>query len=171
LDGLRGSGAPWWWESERRLRRRKLRVKPAGGKWCLPVLPDAYFRVDYPDGVVQCCLVEVDCGTLTLARFRKKLRAFELCLEAGQFRGVWKRGDFEVAVLTHSRARLRSLRAAAREEVSEDRWHRYLLATFDALEPAAFAGANWLTLEDDVEPERLLRLPAPAAAHTDGARS
>jgi hypothetical protein len=127
------------------------------------VLPDAYFKLAYADGLVQCCLVEVDCGTLTLARFRKKLRAFELCLNTGQFKQVWRQPTFEVAVLTHSPARLRSLRGAAREEVPKDRWHRYLFATFDVLEPSVFVTPRWLTLEDDVAPETLLRPPAPTA--------
>jgi hypothetical protein len=165
---LRGTGVRWWWESERQLRRRGLRVKPERSTWWLPVLPDAYFRIDYPDGATQCVLVEIDCGTLTLARFRKKLRAFELCLETGQFREVWGRDDFEVAVLTHSASRLHSLRRAAREEVPRARWHRYLFATFDALEPSAFAEPRWLTLEHDVEPERLLPVPAPPP--TEGGR-
>src|SRR5205807_1011555 len=34
---LLGSGARWWWESERRLRRRGLRVKSEASKWWLPV--------------------------------------------------------------------------------------------------------------------------------------
>jgi DNA-binding MarR family transcriptional regulator len=167
-SALRGTGARWFWESERQLRRRGLRVKPEGSKWWLPVLPDAYLRVDSPDGAVQCVLVEVDCGTLTLARFRKKLRAFELCLETGQFRDEWGQGDFEVAVLTHSAARLQSLRRAAREEVPQERWHRYLFATFDMLEPDRFLGPHWLTLEEDVAPERLLRMATPTPAPTRG---
>ena len=62
----------------------------------------ADIRVDHADGSVQCCLVEVDCGTLTLARFRKKARAFELCWETGLFRRVFGQDAFEVLVLNNA---------------------------------------------------------------------
>jgi hypothetical protein len=48
------------WIPERDLRARRARVRdPQTSAW-LPVLPDAYFRIDYPTGVVQPCLVEID---------------------------------------------------------------------------------------------------------------
>jgi hypothetical protein len=47
-----------------------MRVR--SGDYWLPFLPDAYFEVTYPNGDVQCALVEVDTGTLTLRRFARK---------------------------------------------------------------------------------------------------
>jgi hypothetical protein len=150
------SGLRWTWVPEPELRRRRLHVRPPDSRWKLPVLPDGCFRVDYPDGAVQCCLVEVDLGTLTLARFRKKLRAFELARSTNLFRWLWDEDDFEVAVLTHSAGRLRSLQQAAREEVPPEWWGHYLFATVDALPAADVAGAHWFSLEPEAEPERLL---------------
>jgi hypothetical protein len=66
------------WLPERELRARKSRVQDSQTGWWLPVLPDAIFEVRYPDGFVQGCFLEVDLGTLTLRRFRRKVRAFEL---------------------------------------------------------------------------------------------
>jgi hypothetical protein len=38
---------------------------------------------------------------------------------------------------------------AARLEVAEERWDRYLFATFDALETEGFTDEVWLDLEND----------------------
>jgi hypothetical protein len=102
---LRGSGIRLTWWPERLLRGRKLKVAVPGQRWKVPVLPDAAVRLDYPGGESQCCLVEVDMGTLTRARFRRKVQAFELAREAGLFRWLWEADDVEVVVLTHSAAR------------------------------------------------------------------
>jgi hypothetical protein len=137
------------WTPERDLRARKARVKdPQTNRW-LPVLPDAYFEVDYPDGTVQSCLLEVDMGSLTLARFRRKLRAFELYLAQGLFEKHWRRDCFEVMVLTHSLARLKHLGQAARQELSRDRWSWYFFATFEILDPTKFGGDVWINLEGE----------------------
>jgi hypothetical protein len=153
---LRSRGIRWSWESERQIRRHRMRVQDTASRWKLAVLPDGYFRVDYPDSDVQCGLVEVDMGTLTLARFRRKVRAIEIAREAGVFGWRWGHDDVDVAVVTHSAARLRNLQAAARAEVPEWRQRQYLFATLDALEPARFGGRHWLPLEEDAQPERLL---------------
>jgi protein involved in plasmid replication-relaxation len=137
------------WVSERDLRARHTRVRdPKNGRW-LPVLPDGLFELTYTNGAVQVALVEVDLGTTTLARFRRKIRAFELYLAEGRFAREWGRDSFEVVVLTCSSGRLRHLCEAARAEVPDDRWDAYLLATFDVLDPAKFGEWEWLTLWDD----------------------
>jgi hypothetical protein len=64
----------WTWLGERELRARRMRVRnPERGFW-LPFLPDAYFEVVHADGRVQCAIVEVDMGTLTLRRFAREVR-------------------------------------------------------------------------------------------------
>jgi hypothetical protein len=136
------------WTPERDLRARKARVRdPQTNRW-LPFLPDAYFEVDYPDGTVQCCLLEIDMGSLTLARFRRKLSAFELYLAQGLFEKHFGRESFEVMVLSHSLARLRHLGLAARQAVAKDRWSEYFFATFEILDPKKFKGEVWVSLED-----------------------
>jgi Replication-relaxation len=139
------------WTPERDLRARRLRVRDPDrpSRW-LPFLPDGAFEVVYRDGRVQSMLIEIDMGTLTLERFRRKVRAFEACVEDGVFARHFQRQDFEVAVLVPSRARLVHLWRATRQEVSRDRTGSYLFATFDALEPSRFARAEWVTAANRV---------------------
>lgn len=139
------------WLPERELRARKVRVYDARTGWWLPVLPDAAFEVVYPDGSVQGCLLEVDLGTLTLKRFRRKVRAFELDLAQGPG-AVLPVPSFEVLILTHSRGRLQQLWRAARDEIPPERWDAYSFGTFDLLEPGRFREAHWVTAEDALVP-------------------
>ena len=139
------------WLPERELRAGKVRVQDPRTGWWLPVLPDAAFEVVYPDGFVQGCLLEVDMGTLTLKRFRRKLRAFELYLAQGLAAKHWEH-DFEVLVLTHSRPRLQQLWRVARDEVPPERWGAYSFGTFDLLEPRRFREACWVTAGNELVP-------------------
>jgi len=93
----------WWtWLGERELRARRMQVRnPERGFW-LPFLPDAYFEVVHADGRVQCGIVEVDMGTLTLRRFARKVRAFEAGLANDVFYRHFKRDEFEVFIASHS---------------------------------------------------------------------
>ncbi len=136
------------WVPERELRARRMRVKdPESERW-LPFLPDAAFELHYPTGTVHCGLLEVDMGTLTLARFRRKLRAFELALAQGLFAKHWRHKDFEVFVLTHSDARLNHLWRAARDVVPPERWEWYFFATFQVLAPDRVDGGGaWTNVE------------------------
>ena len=154
------------WVSERTLRAQQVRVQdPRTGRW-LPVLPDAGFELSYPDGSVQSVLLEVDMGTLTLARFRRKVRAFELYLEQGLAAQHWT-SELDVLVLTHSQSRLEHLWCTTRREVSDERSNCYLFATFDILEPGAFAGADWETASDELV--TLLYDDTPVVAPSDPA--
>jgi hypothetical protein len=138
----------WTWLGERELRARRMRVRdPERGFW-LPFLPDAYFEVVHADGEVQCAIVEVDMGTLTLRRFARKVRAFEVALANDVFYRHFKRDTFEVYVLTQSRRRLHALQKAAEPVVQGERHSDYFFATLEALEPASFAEWEWLDLDD-----------------------
>lgn len=134
------------WIPERDLRARRVRVRDPRTQGWLPVLADAYFRIDYATGAVQPCLVEIDMGTLTLARFRRKISAFEAYLAQGLFARHYGQEGFEVLVLTHSPQRLEHLWQAARDEVHPDRWEWYFLATFDILQRQRFGEEVWRDL-------------------------
>src|SRR5919204_763449 len=86
--------------------------------------------VAYPDGRLQCALVEIDMGTLTLRRFARKVLAFETALARDVFYKHFKRDEFQVFVLTQSERRLEALRQAAEPVVHNSRWTDYLFATF-----------------------------------------
>jgi hypothetical protein len=139
------------WIPEREFRARHLTMPDRDGRRKLPWLPDGAFSVQHRDKTFQRALVEIDMGTLTLRRFRRKVRAFEEFITQGLAERVLGEGceECEVVVLTRSRRRLDELRAVAREEVDEDRWSDYLFATLDVLEPTRFAEQSWLTLEDE----------------------
>jgi hypothetical protein len=149
VELIRRGGCRWLWLGERDLRARRMRVRSPQGDYWLPFLPDAYFEVLYPNGDVQCVLVEIDMGTLTLRRFGRKMLAFEAARDEDVFRRHFKRDDFEVLVLTHSNRRLASLRNVAARAVPGGRHADYYLATFDALEPGSFAGACWEDLDGE----------------------
>jgi len=138
------------WVHERELKARRVRVRDPATDRLLPVLPDAYVELTYPDGTVQSCMLEVDMGTLTLERFGRKLRAFEEYLRQGLFAKQWQRSAFEVLVLTHSEERLRRLWEIGRREVPRPGWRWYSFATFDVLTLQQFTTDDaWLTLEGD----------------------
>jgi len=134
----------WTWTSERDIRTQKRRVKdPKADKW-LRVLPDAEFKVHYPDGAVQWAFLEIDMGTLTLNRFRQKMRAFDLYAGYLQRKGGEDaEAGFDVYVLTLSKGRLEQLRQATLREVSHGQWANYYFGTFDMLNPDAFS-YGWL---------------------------
>ncbi len=90
----------WSWWSERELRAKQLHVREPQRGYRLPFLPDAYLELTYAGGRVQCVVIEIDMGTLTLRRFGRKLQAFELAIDQEVFRRHFKRDEFEVWVLT-----------------------------------------------------------------------
>lgn len=138
------------WTPERELRARALRVQDPDTGRTLPVLPDGYVELEYCDGTVQCCIVEIDMGTLELWRFRRKLRAFELYLAQGLFSRDWRRRGFEVLVLTSSQERLEHLRLVGRRVVPEVAWPWYSFALLEVLASRErFAGQVWQTLRGD----------------------
>lgn len=137
------------WAPEHVLRSQAVRVAdPLTGR-PIPCLPDGYFELTYADGVVQCCVLEVDMGTVSLGRFRRKLRAFEAFLAEGQFTERWRHKTFEVLVLTPSRRRLERLWQSAKQTVPSHRWNWYSFATFDVLRPDQFVKALWTTLDGE----------------------
>jgi hypothetical protein len=139
------------WVPERELRARKARVRdPLTGR-AIPWLPDGLFAVRYADNALQVALVEVDMGTVSLSRFRRKLRAFEAYRDEGLLLRHWGYDEAEVLVLAHSPRRLHSLWGAAREAVAEGWWGSYFFATFDALDPTGFVRARWRCLDQDPE--------------------
>jgi hypothetical protein len=151
LELVRRGGCRWLWIGERELRAKRMRVRAPQADYWLPFLPDAYFEVIYPNGDVQCVLVEIDMGTLTLRRFARKVQAFEASLEDQVFRRHFKRQeDFDVMVLTQSRRRLEALRHVAGRMVPNERHDNYYLTTFDdALAPSKFAAATWWDLDGE----------------------
>jgi hypothetical protein len=138
------------WTPERELRALNLLVQDPDTGRALPVLPDGYVELEYADGTVQCCMVEIDMGTLELWRFRRKLRALELYLAQGLFSRDWGRRGFEVLVLTTSQERLEHLWQVGRRAVPETAWPWYSFALLEVLgSRERFGGKVWQTLRGD----------------------
>src|SRR6266545_910263 len=97
----RNKQVDWQWIAERDLRAMRVRVKDPKGRFWLPFLPDAMFYARYPDETDQCSILEVDMGTLTLSRFRRKVRGFEAYIDEGAFEQRFGHDNPDVLVLTH----------------------------------------------------------------------
>jgi|GEM_PF-1631310 hypothetical protein len=138
------------WVPERELRARKIHVRdPLTERW-LPVLPDGYAELEYPDSTVQCCMVEIDMGTVSLVDFGSKLRALELYLAQGLFTQTFGQSGFEVLVLTHSTERLNHLWQVGRRVVPAEAWPWYSFALFELLASSEqFGSEGWKTLRGD----------------------
>jgi hypothetical protein len=110
---------------------------------------------------VHAFVVEVDMGSLTLARFARKVRALEAWRTSGAQARALGPGSFEVVVLTHSARRLEHLCRVAGDELERERWDAYLLASFGVLDAEDVAAGGRTTLDgeevpllpDDVWPE------------------
>jgi Replication-relaxation len=98
----RNQQVDWRWIPERDFRALRARVKDPKGRFWLPFLPDAMFDARYPDDTHQCSILEVDMGTLTLSRFRRKVRGFEAYLDDGAFEQRFDHDNPDVLVLTQS---------------------------------------------------------------------
>lgn len=167
LHGTNGTVSRWI--PERVLRAKKVVLRDPDDNYRLPVLPDAYFELAYNAGAtVRACFLEVDMGTLTRERFRRKVRAFQLYESSGLFEEHWGSGSMTVLVIVPSVARRDELVAVARETLHDSWWPWYAFLTVDMLDPGRFGRARWLRL--DGEPCRLLLTQAPAAAVQGQAR-
>jgi hypothetical protein len=145
------------------LRGKKIVLRDPDNNYRLPVLPDAYFEVSYAAGAdVQACFLEVDMGTLTHERFKRKLRAFQLYESWGLFKKHWQQAEMIVLVIVPSTARRDELFAVARDTLHTTWWQWLAFLTVDALDPQRFDREPWLWLDGDRC--RLLSTPTPAAA-------
>ncbi|HLY66848.1 MAG TPA: hypothetical protein VKU60_15040, partial [Chloroflexota bacterium] len=131
----------WSWVAERDLRAMHRRVYDREADRALPVLPDGEFWLHYPSGRIQWGMVEIDAGTLTLTRFRAKVRAFSLWAESylEDLPEDATKPNVGVYIVSHSEGRMRQLMSKAAEAIdSLDSPPCFYFATFDDLHPAAF---------------------------------
>ncbi|SRR6266508_2489202 len=120
------------WIGEGELRRRQTRVFEYPAHHWLPLRPDGYFELHWPDDSKMEFFVEVDMGTETNERFVRKIRAYERYQREG-FERDYGRSRFEVLVVTSSAKRIDNLRRAVRRAVRQD---FCLFTTLDALHPS-----------------------------------
>ena len=149
-ETLRGTGVGLTWCAEHELARRELHaIDPRTGQR-LAFRPDGYFELAYPDGRLQCSLLELDTGSVHLPDFARKVRAFETFLATGQVAADLGRPGFDVWVVTSTPKRLDSLRRVTRRVVAASRRGSYLFATVGVVEPRRLADGGWTSLDRDV---------------------
>jgi len=133
-----------WRVPEKPLSRVRL------GRHRAAVIPDAAFSLETSDGQHAHFFFEADRGTMTQARFLRKLQAY---WRLGSAEGVAEIPNaFRVLTITNSRMRTENLRTVA---IQADRKHtgsrKFLFATQDAYDlkhPEALLEHMWLTPAD-----------------------
>ena len=119
------------WMGEAELRRRDIQVFDNDANRKLPLRPDGYCELLYPDDTVGAYFVEMDMGTETNARVARKMRAYDSYRRRG-FEEDFDYQTFNVLVVTNARRRMENLMRVTRQEI-EGRLG--LFATLDALHP------------------------------------
>jgi hypothetical protein len=102
------------WKRESFLVREKLR-DPEDDERGLIVAPDAFFSLAVPGGSMY-FFVEVDLGTETLERFRRKVRAYQEYHRSGRYTDSYDHRYFRVLTIGESAGRLANLIEVASEE-------------------------------------------------------
>lgn len=135
---------------ERDLHARDIKVPDPKTGRPIAMLPDGYVELERLDSSLWSAMVEIDMGTLTLGRFRRKVRAFQVYVTTGQFQQHWHRDQCAYLVVTTSWKRLKNLWKAARLELPSTCWSDCRLATAAVLSPERFSSSDaWLTLDGD----------------------
>jgi hypothetical protein len=119
------------WIGEGALRKRDIRVYDYDADRYLPLRPDGYFELAYPDDSVCCFFAEIDMGTETNARVARKMRAYDSYRRRG-FEETFEYDTFSVLVVTNGRKRRENLIRVTRHAIEGRLGH---FATLDALHP------------------------------------
>jgi hypothetical protein len=127
------------WVGEGELRRLKRRVEEHPSYRWLPVRPDGYFELWWPENHVRPCFVEIDMGTETNATIHWKMRAYHAYRRDG-FERDYGRTSFWVLIVTSSDRRLDNLRRTVRKATDDD---FCLFALLDGLHPSRVVDEWW----------------------------
>lgn len=126
-----------WGERQLRAwRLASLTTYPHRRRW--PFLPDGMLKLQYRDGRTQLIAVEIDAGTLTTTRFRRKIECFERYVSVGGIRQTFGAEHLDVWILAPTATRLQHLLKVIGQVVSTGRRDAYFLTTFATLDPPRF---------------------------------
>lgn len=103
------------------------------------VIPDAYIQLSVPTGN-RSVFVEVDRGTETRAVWARKVRAYLLLAQSGEFARLFQQPQFRVAVVLPSTRRLHSIRRVIARQTSKLFW----LIAVDRLTTSSLLTSPWL---------------------------
>lgn len=127
------------WIGEAELRRLNRRVEERPSYRWLPVRPDGYFELWWPENSVRPCFVEIDMGTETNATIHWKMRAYHAYRRDG-FQRDYGRTSFLVLIVTSSDRRLDNLRRTVRKATDDD---FCLFTLLDGLHPSRVVDEWW----------------------------
>lgn len=111
---------------------------PQGRKRTVSLIPDGYCVLQVPQGRA-CFFLELDRGTMTRARFRDKVLAYQAYIATGQYEKRYGTRSLRVLIVTSGPKRLENLREEA--------------------EQAGGGRVFWFTTSDQVTQERVLTYP------------
>jgi len=110
---LRGTGFHIGrWAGEAELRRWEMRGFDRESGRMMPIRPDGYLHLDWPDNTFVAFFVEVDMGTETNARVGRKLRAYQ-DLRRETARSDLDMRNFYLLIVTSGQRRMENLRRIA----------------------------------------------------------
>ena len=135
------------WIGEAALRRRNTWVEERSSYRPLPLRPDGYFELWWPDNSVQCYFVEIDMGTETNSRIHLKARAYR-GYRQGAFQREYNREDFLVLIVTSGRRRLDNLRRTVHNANANE---FCVYALLDNLHPRRVLTEWWNTNGDAID--------------------
>ena len=111
---------------------------PQGRKRTVSLIPDGYGVLQVPQGRA-CFFLELDRGTMTRARFRDKVLAYQAYIASGQYEKRYDTRSLRVLTVTSGPKRLENLR----EEAEQARGGR----------------GFWFTMVEQITPETVLSKP------------
>ena len=108
------------WIDEQILRDLKQRVKvpspsdPDSHTECA-IVADGCFCLEFPSGVSQFFMLEIDMGTESNRRLALRVRAYREYLRSGRYTELFDKDDFKILVVTTSSKRAENLMRTARQ--------------------------------------------------------
>lgn len=124
------------WSGEQELKASYDRVNVAGVAEPIAVIPDSYFALRTPKGVMHFFL-EVDRSTETNKVFRRKIRAYQVYCGSLEAKNRFETNKFRVLTVTANNARLQNLKRSTEASGGKSRF--------------------WFTTAAQINPQQVLR--------------
>lgn len=146
----------WHTESQLKARIDRVTVHTASGRReSVPVVPDSFFTV-IAHGRRYPFFLELDRGTMTLARFKTKVQGYTAYYRSGAYQERYGLRSMRVLTVTLGEERLAHLKAAT-ERVGGREW--FWFALLDELRPETVLGAPVWWVAQREERASLIRPP------------
>jgi hypothetical protein len=140
----------WLTENQLKAQIDRVTVTAGGRRESVPVVPDSFFTVlahqrRYP------FFLELDRGTMTLARFKTKVQGYVAYYRSGAYEQRYGLRSMRVLTVTLGEGRLTNLKAAT-EEAGGREWFWFALLGDLSPETVLSAPVWWVATRDDRAP-------------------